>query len=283
MYFDQVKSFSKTTAKLRKHFESVFFDPNKTDRRRLCFDPWYLKDTFYILRTPAWEFFPKALYHKIHKELVMFGRKNLCCWEISPTWLSLYLEGHYQNVHVDKPHGPFAFVLSLCNPRKFKGGKTFIYESQQRRGTQKISPEFNTLTLFDPAQKHGVTPVRGPKDPVDGRLVIHGWFQKPLVQIYGGLNLPGTQQTRFTHEAIQNLSHKLVEGFREQNTNSIFLTVKIQLSPAGAIQNFEIPICTHSKTLKAQVTARLQKLKNLKESLFPKTKEKSQIIIPIQI
>jgi Rps23 Pro-64 3,4-dihydroxylase Tpa1-like proline 4-hydroxylase len=40
-----------------------------------------------------------------------------------------------------------------------------------------VPPLFNRLTVFDPRVPHGVPVVEGTRDPREGRLVLHGWFQ----------------------------------------------------------------------------------------------------------
>ncbi|KAJ1636217.1 hypothetical protein T492DRAFT_405027 [Pavlovales sp. CCMP2436] len=39
-----------------------------------------------------------------------------------------------------------------------------------------VEPKFNRLTVFDPRIPHGVKEVRGTRDPIKARLVLHGWF-----------------------------------------------------------------------------------------------------------
>lgn len=39
---------------------------------------------------------------------------------------------------------------------------------------QLVEPHFGQLTLFDPRTPHGVRPVHGTRDPLKGRLVLHG-------------------------------------------------------------------------------------------------------------
>ncbi|MEI7973468.1 MAG: hypothetical protein WCH11_03780, partial [Bdellovibrio sp.] len=99
--FILVNRFSKFARPLRQEFEQVFGDPNSLDPRRFCWDPWYVQDQYSQLRTPAYHFFSPKLYGKFHRELVLWGRRNLGCWDVSPPMLSLSLHGHFQNFHCD--------------------------------------------------------------------------------------------------------------------------------------------------------------------------------------
>ena len=50
-----------------------------------------------------------------------------------------------------------------------------------------IAPAFNRLTIFDARLPHGVSPVRGTRDPRRARLVVTGWFSEPQPSIDGAL------------------------------------------------------------------------------------------------
>ena len=127
----KIKNFSSIAPTLRKYFEAVYADPRRSPSTRFCWDPWYVEGQYSHLRTPAWTFFPKKEYLKLHTQIVEWGRKNLGCWDISPPWLSLYLDGHFQNAHADRPHGPLAFVLSLSFAKNFQGGSTFVLKKER--------------------------------------------------------------------------------------------------------------------------------------------------------
>jgi hypothetical protein len=202
------KSFYNQAGKLRQHFDQRFHDPRVADGGRFIWDYWHVPNQYTHLRTPAYAFFPKPLYEDLHRSLLRFGQQTLGCHDISPPWMSCYLDGHNQNLHADVPHGPWAYVFSLSQPTKklFTGGETLLlndhvldywnrfgateqsfYESEQF--FQKITPHFNQLTVFDPRIPHGVSPVKGPQDVRHGRLVIHGWFVSPKPFVEGPLPL----------------------------------------------------------------------------------------------
>lgn len=161
---------------LRAHFDRRFAYPLRSDPLRFQWDFWHVPGEYTLLRTPAYHYFPPAMYNPFHRFLVEWARERFGCHDISPPWLSCYVEGCRQEAHRDVPHGPLAFVYSLTpwTKRRFTGGETFIRAPKSR-----IEPLFNRLTVFNPSLTHGVRRVQGTLDPREGRLVIHGWFVNP--------------------------------------------------------------------------------------------------------
>jgi len=199
-----VDRFAPETRALRAVFDDRFADPRSTRADRFVWDYWHVPGQYTALRTPAWTYFPKPLYERFHRRLVAWGRATLGCHDISPPWLSLYVEGCRQELHGDLPHGPWAFVFSLTpwRGRTFRGGETllvrdevldFWHDFTSVRSVEEgeliraVPPELGRLVVFDPRIPHGVREVRGTHDPREGRLVIHGWFVQPRPLIDGPL------------------------------------------------------------------------------------------------
>lgn len=199
-----VDRFAPEARPLRAAFDARFAAPREARADRFVWDYWHVPDQYTALRTPAWSYFPRQLYARFHRRLVAWGRARLGCHDISPPWLSLYVEGCRQELHGDLPHGPWAFVFSLTRwrGRRFRGGETelvrdevldFWHDFASVRAVEhgelirRIAPEFGRLTVFDPRIPHGVRPVTGTHDPREGRLVIHGWFVQPRPFIRGAL------------------------------------------------------------------------------------------------
>ena len=191
---------------LRRVFDERFADPRSTRGDRFAWDYWHVPGQYTHLRTPAWTYFPKTVYDAFHQQLVAWGRETLGCHDVSPPWLSCYVEGHRQELHGDLPHGPWAFVYSLTNwrGRRFTGGETLMVRDdvldfwssfQSVRGVEEaevlnaIEPKLGRLVVFDPRIPHGVREVRGTQDPREGRLVIHGWFVQPRPFVRGPLRV----------------------------------------------------------------------------------------------
>lgn len=103
---------------LRKVFDSRFRDPKSTRSDRFVWDYWHVPDQYTFVRTPAYHYFPKTIYNQFHRFLMTWGRSVLGCKNISPPWLSYYIDGCGQELHSDVPHGPWAYVFSLTAGRK---------------------------------------------------------------------------------------------------------------------------------------------------------------------
>jgi hypothetical protein len=67
------------------------------------------------------------LYDRLVDDLVELG-SSVGLTAITPPWISLYTDGDMQNYHTDAPHGPLAFVLSLCREGEFSGGETMMLQ-----------------------------------------------------------------------------------------------------------------------------------------------------------
>ena len=197
-----IERFAPEAPALRTIFDDRFADPRSTRADRFVWDYWHVPGQYTHLRTPAWTYFPRALYSAFHRRLVAWGRATLGCHDISPPWLYCYVDGCGQQLHGDLPHGPFAFVFSLTRTRTFTGGETLMLRDEvldfwddfrSVRAVEEpdlvraIEPRFNRLVAFDPRIPHGVREVRGTRDPRAGRLVVHGWFVQPRPFVQGPL------------------------------------------------------------------------------------------------
>ena len=199
-----VDRFAPEADALRAVFDERFAEPRRARGDRFVWDWWHVPGQYTHLRTPAWTYFPRALYERFHRRLVAWGREVLGCHDISPPWLSCYVDGCRQELHGDLPHGPWAFVFSLTRwrGRVFAGGETLLVRDEvldfwqdfrstraveERELIDAIEPKFNRLVTFDPRIPHGVREVTGTRDPREGRLVIHGWFVQPRPFVQGPL------------------------------------------------------------------------------------------------
>ncbi|HTR55179.1 MAG TPA: 2OG-Fe(II) oxygenase [Kofleriaceae bacterium] len=212
-----VDRFAPEATELRATFDARFAEPRRARDDRFVWDWWHVPGQYTHLRTPAWTYFPRALYERFHRRLVAWGREVLGCHDVSPPWLSCYVDGCRQELHGDLPHGPWAFVFSLTRwrGRAFSGGETLLVRDEvldywhefprlgirpsrgglalRTRGVEQdelvraVEPKFARLVAFDPRIPHGVREVRGTQDPRAGRLVIHGWFVQPRPFVRGPL------------------------------------------------------------------------------------------------
>jgi hypothetical protein len=232
--------FAAEARQLRDHFDSRFADPRRADEGRFVWDYWHVPNQYTALRTPAWRYFPAALYRSFHERLVRFGREALGCHDVSPPWMSCYIDGCEQRLHGDLPHGPFAFVFSLTdwNRRAFTGGETLLlrdetldfwssFESvrsvEEREVVEAVEPRFNRLTVFDPRVPHGVRRVEGTRDPRLGRVVLHGWFVQPRPFVEGPL---ATGELRRALDVLGKQLPTIVGGAPVAGVYSVRFTVR---------------------------------------------------------
>jgi hypothetical protein len=127
-----VDRFAPEATELRATFDDRFADPRSTRADRFVWDYWHVPGQYTALRTPAWTYFARRTYAAFHRRLVAWGREELGCHDVSPPWLSLYVDGCRQELHGDLPHGPWAFVFSLTRwrGRAFRGGETLLVRDE---------------------------------------------------------------------------------------------------------------------------------------------------------
>jgi hypothetical protein len=269
------QGFAKEAKALRAHFDARFRDPLEGHEGRFVWDWWHVPGEYTYLRTPAWLYFPPRLYQQFHQRLVWWGRRVLGCHDVSPPWLSCYVEGCEQTAHVDAPHGPWAFVFSLTHwgHHRWQGGRTVLFE----RPRQVIPPRFNQLCAFDPRVPHGVERVHGTRDPREGRLVIHGWFVQPRPFIEGPLS------TRALASGIEQVSEALEPHLRSGLEVRGMLSLGFRVAADGRVAGVKtLTDNTRSppreeKARRALLTALARSVRGLE---FPRARGASRVTLP---
>lgn len=281
--------------KLRKEFEVIMSDPHSPDRFQ--WDWWHLPGRYTHLRTPAAHFFSENIYSELESQLSAYGREYLGCQNISPLWLSSYVEGCEQRLHADRPHGPWAFVLSLTPDRRvFQGGETMmvrpeilsLWNQGVPRGkafeeseiVERIPSKSGRLLVFDPRIPHGVTRLSGTLNPLEGRLVIHGWFAQPSPFVDGPLSSKAAESALTAFDEV--LARAFATGFESTGTTafrihiaangSVRSVVKLASSLISGSRETEI---TESRRLNAAVKNHFINWK------FPKAKKGSTLTLPL--
>ncbi len=282
--------------RMRREFDQRFADPKHAGPERFVWDYWNIEGQYSLQRTPAARFFKAPLLKSFYERLLTFGREKLGCAGISPPWLSYYIDGCYQGFHADVPHGPWAYVFSLTpwKNRKFSGGETILlkpevldYWNELEPGRdverdqieQRIAPEFNRLTVFDPRIPHRVERVSGVRDPREARLVIHGWFTEPQPFIEGALTR--AQFSRGIEPLLAGLA-----GVSANELNGVHGTLCIRFSVQPSGKAGAIHVLTENLKGGGGLEARRYALKfvarTLQELRFAKTKGKTRVTLPLQ-
>ena len=242
--------FRGDAGRLRAVFDDRFAKPRSTRADRFVWDYWHVPGQYTALRTPAWTYFPARIYERFHRGLVAWGRDILGCHDISPPWLSLYVEGCRQELHGDLPHGPWAFVFSLTRwrGRVFRGGETLLLRDEvldfwadfrsiesveEPALVRAIEPRFGRLVAFDPRVPHGVRMVTGTHDPREGRLVVHGWLVQPRPFIRGAL------AAKALSSRIDELTHALGTWLGELPIAGL-LSVAFRVNRRGSVSSVRV-------------------------------------------
>ncbi len=264
---------------LRSFYNDQFSEPREAHELRFAWDHWVVKNQYDLVRTPAQSYFPKELFDSFTDSLIEWGQKNLGCQQISPPWLSYYIDGCYQNWHGDVPHGPWAYVYSLCPQEiKFSGGNTLLLNEkvlnywdhinefdglEHDEIFESFSPDFNRLIIFDPRVPHAVEKVLGVRDPRDARLVIHGWFSEPSPVFYG--EIVEELAVGAINLALDNWQSQLPETILINGFASFNLTIN---------NEFKIDLLTNTLKLNHSVSS--------DELLYELQQELIQAFLPLQ-
>ena len=107
---------------MRHAFDVRFEDPRSARADRFVWDYWHVPGQYTALRTPAWTYFPRPLYEAFHQRLVAWGRETLGCHDVSPPWLSNYIEGCRQELHGDDgEHNPRGEIQHMTSQSSHRG------------------------------------------------------------------------------------------------------------------------------------------------------------------
>lgn len=290
-----VESFAPEAKALRDHFDERFADPRQARGDRFVWDFWNVPDQYTLLRTPAWHYFPAPLYEAFHQRLVWWGRRTLGCHDISPPWLSCYINGCEQQLHGDLPHGQWAWVFSLTNwqQRTFRGGETLLLKDdvldywsgfESQRGVESgellrvVPPRFNRLTVFDPRIPHGVRRVAGSMDPREGRLVIHGWFVQPRPFIEGPLT------TRALQKRIEDLDGVVGRHLEAGLPLAGMISFGFEVGADGKTSRVRV-LCDTTRSAPTEDGSRRALLRDVQKTLrgfsFSRQRAPSQVTLPL--
>jgi len=288
-----VDNFFPAASTMRRYFEKQFESERATHVKRFVWDYWHVPRQYTLLRTPAYHYFPTGVYERWHRAVVNWGREVLGCHDISPPWLSNYVDGCEQHLHADHPHGPWAFVYSLTPwaERRFSGGETFIlrpeimrhwatasgYEFAERdQLLHEIAPKFNRLTIFDPRLPHGVNRIEGEKDPARGRLVLHGWFVQPRPFFKGPLSV--SEVDAVLGGAMKRLGQDLIK-----TPLAGYASVRLGVSRSGQVRTIkwltDTLVAVDGGAVRPVRSLIQQHLMNLR---FSKRRNSSSITLPIR-
>jgi hypothetical protein len=250
-----VADFFDRAADLRAAFDAAV-DPDAVTPKHFCWNYWNVPGQYTYLRTPARTFFDGELFAAFERRLCDWGKATIGCNLANSYWLSFYVDGCRQELHADVAHGPWAWVYSITkwDTRGFRGGETQLARDETldywRRGDaflrgaelgadrgrlfEEIDPHFGQLVLFDGRIPHGVREVRGTDDPRDSRIVLHGWFEPPAVQVDGALTKSdalGPLQAAFAALGERLATFDDADGA---------LILRLSVAPSGHVEHLDV-------------------------------------------
>jgi hypothetical protein len=189
---------------------------------------------------------PAELIAKFVARLRRWSIKNLACSTVCSPTLSLYVDGCKQAFHNDSANGRWAYVWSLTDPSaRFVGGSTIVMRPRTYWGTsyaeypmardgvyEAVSPLNNRLIVFDDRLLHGVEPVEGNMDPLDGRVVVHGHLSEGPPAVIGGL--------RGNRDGVVGVIAALQERLRSVSEAAGGVGIRIDVNARGRVETTEV-------------------------------------------
>jgi hypothetical protein len=211
-------SFFAGADELRDQFTGLVGPIRSIDENRFVWDYWHVPDQYTYFRTLALNVFRPSLIGAFVGALTSWGLAHLGTGQVTSPWLSFYVDGCRQELHTDVVQGMWSYVYSLTewDDRHFSGGETLLGGSrlldywgsydptksrESRHLIERIPAHFNQLCVFDSRLPHGVATVEGTRDPLQARVVLHGWFHDPLATSVGPLSLEAAAPTLATVRA----------------------------------------------------------------------------------
>ena len=136
----------------------------------------------------------------------------------------------------------------------------------------------NQLIVFDPRIPHGVTEVKGTRDPLAARLVMHGWFVNPRPYVTGGLS------TAAVHSSLQQQFNFLNRYLAQIGLLNGALSIRMKIDRQGQVLNYKVLTDTLVSLSQNPDDVRYLK-KNLqqlfKNCVFKPARSESYITIPL--
>ena len=164
-------------------FDSHFQNPDAHAAQHQVWNYWYVPDSYTYLRTDPCKVLPAPQVTRFVERLNAWAMNNLGLHTAWNPWLSLYIDGCGQAIHNDALAGQMGYVYSITNweQRNFLGGETLLFHPGHYWQTErikssgagasfydKVPARFNQLLVFDDRVIHGVQPIQGTMDPLQG-------------------------------------------------------------------------------------------------------------------
>jgi hypothetical protein len=291
-----VEQFFDSAIELRTAFESHFHNPQAHAREHQVWNYWYVPDAYTYLKTDPTKVIPGPLVARFVERLNTWALATFGLSTRSNPWLSLYINGCGQTIHNDSLAGQMGYVYSITKweERNFLGGETLLFRPGHYWETEriktsgagtafydKVPSRFNQLLVFDDRLIHGVQPIQGTMDPLEGRVVLHGHLRAEALVVNGPLNMElAVQAITLASEPIRALVRQyvsLVHGF---------VTLRLSIEADGRVAAVR-SLCDRILPLSSD-TSHLDPFKKdivglLSDIHFPPAAAASELTLPILI
>jgi hypothetical protein len=131
---------------------------------------------------------------------------------------------------VQRRRDPAAAPESLDFWRNFDPGR----DLEAGDMIERIPSPFNQLTVFDARIPHGVRMVRGTHDPLDSRVVLHGWFKYPELTASAEL------RDEKSLVALKLASASVAKRLEEFDSLAAIVTVRVEVGGNGGVEEARI-------------------------------------------
>jgi hypothetical protein len=290
-----IRPFFDGALEMRAVFDSLVGPHRTADTRRFVWDYWHVPEQYTYMRTFAHRAFPPALHRRFTAAVRRWGEKQLGCGQISEPWLSYYIDGCRQELHADVPQGPWAFVFSLTHwaDRRFTGGETVLarptlldfwaqYDSdrplERKDLVERIPAEFNQLVVFDARVPHGVATVEGSRDPIESRVVLHGWFRPPRITLAGSLRSDDVEPALSKIRAAWN------DELQRAGSPVGVTTWRVHITPDGTVETVERlahTLIASAKSAAGPALALESTARRLQAARFPRAAGRTTVLLPL--
>ena len=139
------------------------------------------------------------------------------------------------------------FSLTRWDTRSFRGGETLLARDRLLNFWSRAEPDadmeeedlletvparFNQLTVFDARFPHGVRRLEGTRDPIEGRIAIHGWFREPRILLADRIASPATT------EALQAAAATIGRGAPREVAGLV--TARVGFAASGRVEKVTV-------------------------------------------
>jgi len=236
---------------MRAEFDARVGPQRVVSPQRFVWDYWHIPGQYSYVRTFARQFFSPALYREFATAVSKWGEVQLGCTSFTEPWLSYYIDGCGQELHSDVVQGAWSFVFSLTHwdERHFMGGETVLLGAKTLdywrhfdptsplEGDQifdRMPPHFNQLLIFDGRIPHGVARVIGSRDPLDSRVVVHGWFREPTLHAEGGMS------SRELEQSVKTLIERWQRDRPTYGRLNGLVTIRLRMDAGGTVLQADV-------------------------------------------